>query len=475
MSGNPNWLNLSKDALDPTTIGQEIAAQIVDHNDDADAHLGDGQALESHRAAEIIDHLAESVVNDKLKTNARRYVAIVDPDSESDYDTIDSAYEYAVSVGGGDVLVMPGTHYLGGLIDASHTVNIVGLDRDTCTLVFDFSEDKYFVIPEDGFPENSSIYITNLTLSLSSNFMFSTSAFDTLDNTRLIFTECNFLGKHFYVHGICERLIFNSCYFDCGTGGAVEADTFAVFNDCTIDTSLGSGTAKFYVGAANDSYVSFISCFTPESVPRPINIFCNAGNQYLKIFGCYFQNMVGIELGATNGFIIDNFFNLASSSYIDLNLQYGLFSSNRVLGGTGNQLRMNSLSNNALIAHNYISTGITIDGESNLYTKNMTETSEEFATLATSATAMALLGNVVAKLTPTSTRTLTSTVPPAGHGRTLIILTSGSTSYTLTFGSGFKSTGTLATGVTSSRYFVIQFISDGTNLLEVSRTVAYAA
>jgi hypothetical protein len=53
-----------------------------------------------------------------------------------------------------------------------------------------------------------------------------------------------------------------------------------------------------------------------------------------------------------------------------------------------------------------------------------------------------------------------------------IITTSGTTSYTLTFGTNFKSTGTLATGTTTAKVFVITFVYDGTNLNEVSRTAA---
>lgn len=80
----------------------------------------------------------------------------------------------------------------------------------------------------------------------------------------------------------------------------------------------------------------------------------------------------------------------------------------------------------------------------------------------------------VCKVTPTATGTFTSTVPPAGTRATLIVLTSGTTSYTMTFGTGFKTTGTLATGTTTARHFVFQFISDGTSLIEASRTVAIA-
>lgn len=100
---------------------------------------------------------------------------------------------------------------------------------------------------------------------------------------------------------------------------------------------------------------------------------------------------------------------------------------------------------------------------------------ESYATLATGATAMALATNNVAKVTPNATATYTSTVPAAGTRASIIILTSGVTSYTITFGTGFRTTGTLATGTVTARLFVIDFISDGTNLLETGRTAAYAA
>lgn len=98
-----------------------------------------------------------------------------------------------------------------------------------------------------------------------------------------------------------------------------------------------------------------------------------------------------------------------------------------------------------------------------------------YAALANGTTAMGLATNNVVKVTPTASATYTTTVPSAGTRCSIIILTSGSSSYTITFGTGFKTTGTLSTGVTTSRNFVIDFISDGTNLLETGRTTAYAA
>lgn len=88
---------------------------------------------------------------------------------------------------------------------------------------------------------------------------------------------------------------------------------------------------------------------------------------------------------------------------------------------------------------------------------------------------MALGTNSVVKVTPTANATYTTTVPAAGHRRVILILTTGTTSRTITFGSGFKPTGTLATGTTSGRVFSIEWTSDGTNLYESGRTAAMVA
>jgi hypothetical protein len=95
-------------------------------------------------------------------------------------------------------------------------------------------------------------------------------------------------------------------------------------------------------------------------------------------------------------------------------------------------------------------------------------------TAGTLALAMGSSTNVNVEVTPNATATFTTTVPAAGMRRTLLILTSGATSYTMTFGAGFRSQGTLATGTTTARYFALEFISDGTTLIELGRTTAMA-
>jgi len=76
-------------------------------------------------------------------------------------------------------------------------------------------------------------------------------------------------------------------------------------------------------------------------------------------------------------------------------------------------------------------------------------------------------------LTPGQAEAITATNMVAGQEVNLIILTSGTSSYTLTFSTGIKTaTSTLATGTVSAKYFVIKYISNGTSLIELSRTTA---
>lgn len=99
----------------------------------------------------------------------------------------------------------------------------------------------------------------------------------------------------------------------------------------------------------------------------------------------------------------------------------------------------------------------------------------KYELLPNGATAMKFDTNTTVKVTPTIAATYTTTVPPAGTRCNLIILTSGTNSRIITFGTGFKSVSTLATGTIANRLFVINYISDGTNLIEAGRTAAITA
>lgn len=80
----------------------------------------------------------------------------------------------------------------------------------------------------------------------------------------------------------------------------------------------------------------------------------------------------------------------------------------------------------------------------------------------------------LATLTPAENETIAATTTGAVIGKTyrIKVTTSGTDSFTLTFGSNFKTTGTLATGTDTGKVFVISFVFDGTNFVEAGRTTA---
>lgn len=80
------------------------------------------------------------------------------------------------------------------------------------------------------------------------------------------------------------------------------------------------------------------------------------------------------------------------------------------------------------------------------------------------------LGDVFT-VTPTGNITLNCD-GPANAKITLIVLTSGTSSYNITPSANFKSAGALATGTVSGKTFTISFVGDGTNLVETCRTGA---
>lgn len=95
-----------------------------------------------------------------------------------------------------------------------------------------------------------------------------------------------------------------------------------------------------------------------------------------------------------------------------------------------------------------------------------------YNTLANDTLAMDFNNNRIVQLTVTAARTLTTTIAPTGTICHMIVLTSGTSSFVITFGTGFKTTGTLTTGTANAKKFNITFVSTGAEMVEVCRTAA---
>jgi hypothetical protein len=81
------------------------------------------------------------------------------------------------------------------------------------------------------------------------------------------------------------------------------------------------------------------------------------------------------------------------------------------------------------------------------------------------------LGVTTYTLTPAQAETISAVATNAtiGSHYILLITTSGTTSYTITFGTGFSSIGTLETGTTSGIIYIVEFLYDGTAFREIER------
>ena len=77
----PNWGQLQKALDDPETIEQAIERLIAVHESDPEAHLGDGESLEAHKTAEVIDHPERSIPTDKYSTSEILLPILVSNDS----------------------------------------------------------------------------------------------------------------------------------------------------------------------------------------------------------------------------------------------------------------------------------------------------------------------------------------------------------------------------------------------------------
>jgi hypothetical protein len=94
------WGQLAKSQTDPEKIEEAIQRLVAEHNANPEAHLVEGGSLQSHKMAEIIDHLVESVIADKIRDGeidlkklvADKYMLITCFESPDGWSSIDYYY-----------------------------------------------------------------------------------------------------------------------------------------------------------------------------------------------------------------------------------------------------------------------------------------------------------------------------------------------------------------------------------------------
>lgn len=87
------WQQVPKNQIDPEIIEEAIQRIVNEHDNEPTAHIGENKSLSEHRISEVCDHLAKSIVNDKIAEVSRAYTAIMQiPDTQLKnffYETLD--------------------------------------------------------------------------------------------------------------------------------------------------------------------------------------------------------------------------------------------------------------------------------------------------------------------------------------------------------------------------------------------------
>lgn len=472
--GLPIWGDLDRAVNDTTKIDEAIATAIAAHNSDSESHLGADQSLETHRGSDVIDHPAESVVNDKIKPIARAYVAIVDPTSEYDFDTIDGAWAYAASIGGGNILVTPGTHYIGSILQVDGTINLFGTDPDECIVVTDYDNDFYFETGYWATDWAGSFEFSNLTLrATSAGFFVAKTGIDKARSSLLV-NNAIFEGAGGYALEAVLRPTIENSRILLSTTPALSSKNGATLRNVELDTVAASGVIKFIDPTPDFEIVYWtldgVRCLNFENWASGVRLDLSGGALFIwsSFKDCDFRQLDTQYLAFDTGALIATTILPAAGEDLEfdftlaacLGCSFGSTVSTWITFTSGTYVGCAMGLDPSVLGEN---TRVVAPGGFS-----------EYRIAGTSQTVFDYRTTNVYQKTPNSTQTYTANVPQKGERRTMIILTSGTTSYTITFGSGFKTTGTLATGATSARRFIIEFVSDGTYLIETSRTVAIA-
>lgn len=368
------WENLPKNPLEPQRISEAIDAAVEAHSADPEAHLAEGASVEMHRQNEIIDHPAESVVNDKLFSSARAYTAIVDPTHESDYDTIEGAIEFVDSVGGGNILIMPGTHYLNETVELKANVNLYGVDRNTCTIVTNATSGGVFRLEDIALYTDESQTIERLTFQSDDGFCFDYGASGDISMIELIFNACTFVGNNRYLSINCFNMNFNDCIFFIGTQACIVYEGGLYLNNCLFAPTASPSTAVCFGTTGAGELDIFFSAFDTSFRGALGGTVSAAIPTFAEVYAIEACNIGGVPATAitlTFGRFHNNLISFNSTGYLSLDTSNSFVSGNRFIGGTGNRVRLAAGSSRCMVNNNIVGTAITNSGSNNMVTDNI--------------------------------------------------------------------------------------------------------
>lgn len=362
----PPWATLPRATDDNQTINEAIDASIASHNADAEAHMNTDEAIEAHRNATVVDHPPESVVNDKIAIRSRSYNAIVDPDDDQAFDTLEDAYDYCVANNFGNILVVAGTHYFSSNLEIDPRVNIYGEGRNE-TIILPNTDNTYsFNIGTSALGSSALKYrceLKNFTLGSTTKRFIGTQT-DYPINALIENVEFGgWAGE--WVWGIIEdesALDFISCKFN------LTSSTPTIYLQCTT-------IRNSYIASNSSSSNGFAlsSAIVENNIFRGISSATNIGwfdgldyftviknNQFWNCGNC-------IDAGDFNNepkkLIVDgNYFSMGASSRIDISTDGAVFSNNKCIHASGNSVRFKTGTTRAIGVGNQTTQAITDSG-----------------------------------------------------------------------------------------------------------------
>lgn len=368
----PPWYNLPKTADDNTTIDAEIDAKIATHNADSQAHLAEDESLESHRTNPVVDHPAESVVNDKLQLSARTYIAIVDPTDEEAFDTIAGAVTYARANGGGNIYIKRGTHTISTVITMYQTISLYGEGIDETIITFDdtlpgqlvYDDDPSVTTGLDVLPETQNL--TFIFNEIESAITYAGVTWGGRYNSVKMGTGyyCLYIGH--------PGSYFENCIIECGAGkGVITIEEPAVFDRCIFNaTANNSDGPEAALGCLFKNCQFKANGYTNHDWLDNVGQSSFEGNN-IESLGS--RTIASASLDTTYGAFryIGNTIQMGSSQQLQLGADKMIFCNNRVNGSNSNLIIATGADYN-IVTGNILYGNITNNGTGNVVADNIT-------------------------------------------------------------------------------------------------------
>ncbi len=467
------WGNLARATNDPTIIDEAISEAVNAHNDDPDAHLEAGQALQSHRAAEIIDHRAESVVNDKLASASRAYTAIVGTGLEGDFDTIESAINYVDSIGGGVILIESGTHHLSGQVELPSSVSLIGRDADNTFITANVGGGSYLYITNTAVGDQATMNIANITFIGDTDEILKTDPGIDTSGLNIFIRDCYFITSVRLLDLGVGNYLFERCVFNYNVNGIIRTARGVRFYDCTLVMKAGGSTGPVIdltTDMADDDEFVMYRCYMDNRVSSTRRLTTASRTAYISFYN---SDLLGLHFTGTYA-RINNMINCnvaimsGQSIYCDAVVRPALISNNRFDPSSGGTIFASNSS--TLFVGNDYGGNVSSFGSKFLVANQLDR--EHLLDLGTTGTVLDFRKYNIILRTITANTTLTATLGANGNMVTVGIRTTDTTSYTVTFGTNMRTQGTLATGTVANRIFYVTFVFYTNMWREISRTGA---